>query len=238
VGEAHGKFFLILDDDDECVPETLARLKNAWESTPQAHRDQFAGICALCTDEQGNIVGNRFPRDVIDSTFPEIRHRFRVRGEKFYLFLTNVLRKFPFPEEPAIRIIPEGIIWDRISKQYRVRFINEALRRYRHDRRQLTRGLPHEHARGNCITIREALDENVGWFWFDPVFFVKNAAHYSRFSLHLRRGVLGPIRSLVNPWARALVCLMLPVGIVAYLRDRAVDRLGKRSKRVRDITPE
>lgn len=226
VTEARGRFFLILDDDDECVPETLERFKSLWEAIPDPERSRFAGICALCTDELGQIVGNEFPQDVIDSSFPEIRHRYRVRGEKFYLFLTSVLKEFPFPEEPTIRIIPEGIIWDRISGKYRIRFVNEPLRCYRRDPRQLTRGLPHEHAGGNCITIRELLDETVGWFRFDPIYFVKNAAHYSRFSLHLGRGLVGPLKSLANPWARALFCLTLPLGVVAYLRDRIVATHG------------
>jgi len=220
ITQARGRFFLILDDDDECVPEALERFKSVWESIPEAERSGFGGICSLCTDEQGGIDGTRFPQDVIDSTFPEIRHRYRVRGEKFHLFLTSVLKEFPFPEDPTVRIIPEGIVWDRISKKYRVRFVNEPLRRYRRDQRQLTRGLPHEHAAGNCITIRELLDETIGWFRFDPIYFVKNAAHYSRFSLHLGRGLIGPLKSLVNPWARTLFCLMAPVGVAAYLRDR------------------
>ena len=84
----------------------------------------------LCQNEKGELVGSYFPFDITDSNSLEIRYRFKVIGEKWGFHRTDVLLKFPFPE-PIQRMshIPESIVWTKIGKEYKTRFINERLRK-------------------------------------------------------------------------------------------------------------
>jgi len=220
LSKAAGKLFVMLDDDDECVPETLERFKHHWDSIPPEEQGMFAGIGVLAEDEDGYVVGDRYPRDVMDSTFQELAYVYRVRGEKWWAFSTAALREFPFPEEPEARIVPEGMIYHRLTRRYRFRFVNEILRRYRRDDRQLTKGNPGSHPLGNRIHLAALLDEDIQWAPYHPELFLRYAVHYSRFSFHTRSGLVRQLRGLRRGWAKMLVLIAWPVGLLAYCVDR------------------
>jgi glycosyltransferase involved in cell wall biosynthesis len=218
--EASGTLFVMLDDDDECVPETLERFKHHWDAIPSDERKRFAGIGVLAADEDGYVVGDRYPRDVMESTFQELAYVYRVQGEKWWAFSTAALREFPFPEEPEARIIPEGMIYHRLTQRYRFRFVNEILRRYRRDHRQLTKGNPGSHPLGNRIHLAALLDEDLQWLPYHPELFFRYAVHYSRFSFHNRLGLVRQLRGLGRTWAKVLVLISWPFGFVMYCVDR------------------
>lgn len=139
VQEANGELFLTLDSDDACVPEALARFKYHWDTIPLNQKENFSAITCLCIDQSGEIIGSHFPFDPTDSNSLEIRHKFKVTGEKWGFHRTNVLRQFPFPEISGYKFIPEGIVWSRIARKYKTRFINEPLRIYFEGLDQLTK---------------------------------------------------------------------------------------------------
>lgn len=217
---AQGRLFVVLDDDDECVPGALERFKYHWESIPEEDRKGFAGVGALVADDSGAVFGDKYPYDVMDSTFDQLAYLYRIKGEKWWAFATAALREFPFPDEPTLNIIPEGMIFHRLTRKYRMRFVNEILRFYRSDDRQLTRGAPSRHARANCITLSALLDEDIAWFRYHPLLFLKYAALYSRFSFHCGVGVLRQLGGLHHPLSKALLLIMWPVGLLVYAADR------------------
>src|SRR5216684_6062284 len=72
VREAQGELFLTLDSDDACVMQALERFKYHWDKIPPNQRDKFSAITVLCQDQKGRLVGDRFPRDVLDSDCIEL----------------------------------------------------------------------------------------------------------------------------------------------------------------------
>ncbi|NJL73312.1 MAG: hypothetical protein HC888_18135 [Candidatus Competibacteraceae bacterium] len=64
-----GKFIIIPGDDDALTPSALQQIVDAWNSIPEQQRSSFCGVCGLTQDPQGNIVGDRFPSDIVDSDF-------------------------------------------------------------------------------------------------------------------------------------------------------------------------
>ncbi len=217
---AEGRLFVVLDDDDECVPQALERFRHHWESIPGEDRGRFAGVGVLVADDSGAVFGDKYPYDTMDSTFTELAYVYRISGEKWWAFATEVLREFPFPDEPELHIIPEGMIFHRLTRKYRMRFVNEVLRFYRSNDRQLTRSAPSSHARANCITLSALLDEDIAWFRHHPHLFLKYAALYSRFSFHCGVGLRAQLRALKHPLSKALLVAMWPVGLMAYAIDR------------------
>jgi glycosyltransferase involved in cell wall biosynthesis len=118
VREAKGQLFLSLDSDDSCYPQALERFWHHWQSIPEDARPGFAALTALCEDENGNIVGQKYPKDVFDSDSSEIKHRYKVEGEKWGFIRTDILRQFPYPEPPGVTYVPESVAWIPIAALY------------------------------------------------------------------------------------------------------------------------
>lgn len=127
IGEARGYFFLPLDSDDACIPSALERLHANWLLIPDNVRSQFSGITCLSRGVSGNIIGGVLPFEIIDGLPYEITSRYKLKGDKWGFHRTNILREYPFPEFPNEIFIAEGLVWNRIGRKYKVRFINECL---------------------------------------------------------------------------------------------------------------
>lgn len=226
VREARGELFLTLDSDDTCVPEALDRLAHHWYAIPEGQRDRFSAVTSLCRYEDGSIVGDSFPCDGwIDSDSLEMTYRYRTRGEKWGFQRRDVLRNYLFPEM-AVSVpgyVPEGLVWSAVARNYKTRFVNEALRIYHQDKTgegtQITskRNIA-VNAPGSLLARRSMLERDIDYLWFDPVTFLKNAALLTRSYLHC------PDEYRSNYWPRSfvgkiLVAAMAPVGFWFYLMD-------------------
>ncbi len=223
VREARGALFLTFDSDDSCVPQALSRLKFHWDSIPPDQRAGFSAVSALCSDQQGRLVGTRFPFDPTDSDPLEIRYRYRVRGEKWGFHRTEVLRKHPFPEPVGQTFVTESVVWGEIAQQYRTRYVNEVLRIYyledAPDTLTRTASQARRVAPMFAQSNRVTLNRDLSWFRHAPLNFLKSAANYARYSLHSGKPIWRQVRELDRAAARALYLIALPLGCAAYVRD-------------------
>ena len=219
---ARGRFFLPLDSDDSCVPHALAKLRYYWDTIPRNQRCSFSAVTVLCKDERGAVVGDPFPNHITDSDSLECYYKLKVRGEKWGFQRTDVMREFPFPV-PGERVshVPEGIVWSQISRRYKTRYVNEALRVYYTGHESLT-------SVGNLGTAacayrmwnRFVIEHHLDFLKYDPVEFARHAANFCRFSMHLGESVIPQILNLKNSMAKVLCLVALPVGGVKFLADR------------------
>jgi glycosyltransferase involved in cell wall biosynthesis len=214
VREAKGKFFLILDSDDACVPETLERFLYHWNSIPKKERKNFSGVSVLCMDPEGKIIGNKFPQNPCDLTYLELMTRYRVVGEKWGFHRTEVLKEFPFPEINGEKFIPEGIVWNRIGQKYKIRHVNEKLRIYE----ILSDGLSASSIKiraknplGARLYYQEFIKLPIPLRWR-----LRNLINYIRFSLHAHI----PINKIISESGyKYLAVLLLPIGYMFYRKD-------------------
>lgn len=211
---ARGELFLPLDSDDTCVPTTLECLLRRWDEIPLDLRSAFSGVTCLCADEDGRLIGSRFPQDVVDAWPLEFCSKFRITGEKWGFQRTDILRKFPFPENPGERFVPEGLIWNRIARHYKMRYVNEVLRIYK----ALPDGL-------SSSSVRLRADSPIStcaYYWekselkLPPGVRARALINYNRFYLHAmsRQKGAGVERQRSFP-----VMATLPFGYVAYALD-------------------
>lgn len=224
VREARGELFVALDSDDELLPQSLERLRRIWLDIPEAERDLFSAVTGLCVRPGGALVGDRYPRDVFDSTPLEVHYKYRIKGEKFGFQRTEVLRRFPFPEDiPGF--VPESLVWSAIARKgYLTRFVNEPLRVYHDTADSLSRAnTAQSEALGLRLLARDALNHNLRWFRHAPLDFLLAAARDTRFGMTLRREgktMPPPYDKLRGVGAKALVALMWPLGWFMHWRDR------------------
>jgi glycosyltransferase involved in cell wall biosynthesis len=225
--EARGELITGLDSDDGCVPHALERLKFHWDRIPAAERERFAGVAALCVDERGKLHGTPFPRDITDSDSVEIRYRYKVKGEKWGFMRAEVVRAFPFPEPANVRFVTEAFIYREIARRYKLRYVNEPLRiYYEHDPDQSSRlvNSATKHAASMRLYYREVLRNDLKWFRFAPINFLRSAANYCRFGYDCGIGTLEQLGQLGNIWAQLLWLVALPVGFAYHVADTATAR--------------
>src|SRR5579863_3361604 len=222
VREAAGELFLTLDSDDSCMPQALERLKFHWDSIPESQRPQFSAVTALCKNQHGEIEGDKFARDILDSDSVEMFMRYRPRGEKWGFQRTDVMREFPFPIMPGTNFVPESVVWLALSRRYKTRFVNEALRVYniRDGAEDHLSSLNAKVVWGRAFFYRQVLNDFVDWLLRAPVSLFRCAINFSRYSFGLGKGPFSQFKELRNVRAKALVGSSMPVGFLMYLRDR------------------
>ena len=236
VRHAQGEWLVAIDSDDELDSNALYHMAGVWEQIPPAQRARYVAITGLCARPDGRVVGDMYPRDVMDVSSLDMTFRYHVRGEKFGCLRTDVLRQFPFPEDiPGF--VPESLVWRAIARAgYLTRFVNQVFRVYHDDGSSLSReGRKTEsgrHALGLWLLAHDTVEYCLGWFRYQPASFFGAAIRYTRFGLHMRaQRVARPAGRCLNRWAsRLLVAAMWPVGAALYVRDRLRDAAA-RSKR-------
>ena len=221
VNEANGELFYNFDSDDEMLPRALELLDRHWQDIPEAERLTFTGVTGLCINENGDIIGTRFPMDVLDSDSQEIFYRYKLKGEKSGFHRTDVLRQFRFPLNVK-GLVPENIVWSAIATSFKTRFVNDPLRVYHYEPISILRsaGGAEQNSDGMSLLDREILCNELRWFCYNPLWFLKTAANYSRFHLHLSKTQPGKRWPLKGIAPRLLVAMMWPIGTLLFWLDR------------------
>jgi glycosyltransferase involved in cell wall biosynthesis len=215
---AEGTFCAVIDSDDWYLPHALERLLFHWHAIPDSKRDQFANVEGLRAYANGELIGTRFPRDVLDSDTFEVRYVLGVRGDTVGMYRTDVLRRFPFPEDLG-KFVPEALVWSRIASAYRSRFVNEVLGCVEYQPGGLS-------AQNLMAQVRASR----AWALFygelastprqlPSTIRLKAGAQHVRYALHARKG--GHRVTIKPMWLIAA-----PIGIGLYLRD--LRRLARR----------
>jgi len=222
VKEALGEFFLRIDSDDRCAPQALEVFRQHGDSIPDNEKSQFSGVSALSEDQHGNLVGEKFPSDILDSDSLEVKYKFKIKGERWGFHKTSILRQYPFSEEHGD--LPPSIIWSQISRRYKTRFINQILRTWYINEPGRTDQLTYHYkmdkrAKGLALKHLDVLNNDMKWFWAAPLEFLRSGIHYARFSLHSREGIAGQIRRLNNGVAVFLWMLTLPIGMFLFIKE-------------------
>lgn len=229
IREAHGELFAPIDSDDACVPDALLTVQRIWMSADPADRAESSGVFTRVADPGGNVIGIRFPpKRMADRA--ELFLAFGMTSDLWMIFRTSVVREYPFPDGPKGLLVPEGAIWNQISKNHRCFLSDNAPYIYysgSHGRAdQLTRRRPiHQQAPGMVISLQSLLDNSFRFFASAPVYFARAAVHFVRFSMHEKRFPPRQINQLKVRGARMLCWATLPLAFALYLLDGwALDR--------------
>ena len=112
------------------------------------------------------MVGRSFPNHVTDSDYLACQYQWKVRGERWEFQRTDVMREYPFPVPPVrLSHIPEGIVWSRIGREYKTRYVNEPLRHYFATDASLSRNRDHtQNAYPGMLYSRVVLNEHLDYF--------------------------------------------------------------------------
>jgi glycosyltransferase involved in cell wall biosynthesis len=222
---ARGTLTVILDSDDELAPDALDILWREWCAIPEQARAGFAGIIGHSSEPDGRLVGCRLGSAYLDGRWFELVAGGQLVGEKLPCYRTDILRTFPFPEQPgSTAYLPEGVVWVRIGTRYAVRCIDEVVRIYHRDPTDAAAVMNRYAKRASNAWGRMCYALTVlnlsGRYWprFNNVF-AKAAAGYVRDALHAGHSFARQFRDLEGVVPRGWWLAALPVGGAAWLLD-------------------
>lgn len=227
VGLAQGMLFLPADSDDDFYPNALERFMYHWRSIPDNERHLFTGVSCRTADETGVMIGNDLPKNPLDSDSLEMCYVHKVRGDRWGFHRRDVLARFPFPEPPGYNYVPEGIVWRRIARSYKTRYVNEILYTCHQDSgNQLTKNYKSARAYTFArIFYLEWLNTELDYFRHDAPGFSKMAIEYARLSLLAGDGLTRQYQQLKGAPQKMIWFAALPIALVLALRSFLKDRI-------------
>ena len=224
VNKAKGEFFLFLDHDDEIIPKTLERFNEIWKSISLDSKSNLVGMMSNCEDQFGNFVRDELPEPAIISDFYSIYYDLEIKGEKFFCYLTDILKENNF--SIVDKYVPENVMLLNISDNYNTYFFNENLRIY-HINQDNHQSLADQLADGWKIKfpvgMRHAklqdLNRRSKKMVKKPILFIKTIINYSRFTFHSDISISQSIQDINSVTLKFLVVFFLPFAKILYLKD-------------------
>lgn len=217
VKEAHGEFFFIVDSDDGLMPNSMDLVIQEWNKID--NKEEFCGVVGLCSKmEDGKTLGTEIPKEHLISHFAQLYYKFGVKGDKTIVFLTDILKQYPFPEREGIKFLPESVVWYEISKYYKVICINEPMiiREYLED--GLTKNILKKSAlKGRALEYLYLTNQNTYPIKDFPYMWIKNYINLARYSLLSDSKYFKEIKKMGD---KIMYILCFPLGYYKYLKQR------------------
>ena len=207
------ELFIIADSDDAFNPNALERLVETWDSIPDAQKQDYKGVICRCFDSQTKEPIGDFPAPQFDSNDVDGNFKLKLNFEKWMLFRTDVLKEFPFPGAgEGLKFFPETVVWQRMGRKYKTRYIDDALREYFRDQDNALTHVKTPRYRENVHLWAHYVNDMMDYFWAKPGLFVKSFVGLSRDHILLGKK-FGQIMAIPNKgWKKVVCAAFYPAG--------------------------
>ncbi len=113
-----------VDSDDRLAPGAVAKIKAAWEKV----RDRgYAGLIALDSDFDGNLIGKGFPEGMTETTCSGY-YAAGGAGDKKLIYRTDVITSVPeYPVFEGEKYVALAYKYRLIDQNYRLAVLNEVV---------------------------------------------------------------------------------------------------------------
>ncbi len=123
---AKGEYFFTVDSDDWLIENSISKINQIIHCENQVKSSFVAGLLALKSYENREIIGKRFSADNFTASLYELEHTGN-NGERTVIIKTVIARQYPFPIIDGERFVTESVIYDRIAQTYKFFVSNEVL---------------------------------------------------------------------------------------------------------------
>lgn len=118
----HTELNVCIDSDDKMSSDAVAKIKSTWE---QIKEKNYAGIIALDSDFEGNVIGTGFQEGVTETTLGGYYAQ-GGRGDKKLIYRTDVINSVPeypvFLDEKYVGLVYKYTL---IDQKYKLYILNE-----------------------------------------------------------------------------------------------------------------
>ena len=208
IHHVNGFLMVLLDSDDELAPRALELFYINWHKIPEAERARYAGVEGLSiVMPSGKIAGELFPQDGMTSTYPEMRYKWGISGDKRHALRTSVMKEYPFPIFAGEKHNRESIIWCRMANKYVFRYFNEVVQRiyYQPDGLSSVTSLRRKQSpKGFSLAFLEMINDHADVCSSRQL--TRDAANYVRYALHAGTSLIDQYHKVSDKrlWWRAL----------------------------------
>ncbi|MDO5614610.1 MAG: glycosyltransferase family 2 protein [Cruoricaptor ignavus] len=216
-------YHMIVDSDDSYPENSLEILYNEAEKI--TNPNDYIGIMGLSADENGNIVGNSYPKNGFDGSIFDMRYKHKVRGDKFGIFFSKSYLKQiegkDYSEYEGKGYIPQSVIFNEYdAKGLKTRFINQVVRIYHKDENDSASVSNTRWTGKNVFGLREGhlsfLNCYGSQLFSYPKALIRNLIGYQFYSFK-NKNSFGEILSDVKPvFIKILGVLALPFSFVYH----------------------
>jgi len=216
-----GEFTLILDHDDELLPNALQMLMRRWYNFTGS-RNNLSGVAGRCIDQNGVFVGTPLKVSPIVTNELELRHVYKIRGELAGMTKTDVLKEAFTGFE---RGMTHGIMWYRISRKYNGICSNDVIRVYHTNVPTSMSSAKIKYPEGARQACLAYLNENSDYLTKDPFFFFKQTIMYAKHCVYAKKSFIKTWRELRPLLVRIFYFMSLPLLPLLIVRDNIRGRI-------------
>lgn len=120
----HTELNVCIDSDDRMTPGAVAKIKSAWE---KIREKDYAGLIALDSDFDGNIIGKGFPEDMSDTTLGGY-YAAGGAGDKKLIYRTDIINSVsPYPVFEGEKYVGLVYKYTLIDQQYKLYVLNDVI---------------------------------------------------------------------------------------------------------------
>lgn len=208
------ELFLIADSDDAFLENSLEIFINTWDQIP--NKEEFKGVICRCFDSTSKEpIGIAFPEKVFDSNDLEAFFKHKLKFEKWNLFTTQSLREFPFPENTeGLKFFPETVIWQRMARKYKTRYIDVCLREYFRDQDNALTNCKTNRYKENVYLWEHYINSVYDYFWSDPLRFIKAFIGMGRDNILCGNKYTVTVKKINRFDKRLFFTLLYPVSVI------------------------
>lgn len=113
-----------IDSDDYMPEDAVENIVSFWKENK---REDLAGIAGLDIYESGEIIGDKLPEDINESTYWDIYHKYKVKGDKKLVYRSDLTRKYPYPIFEGEKYVGLGYKYAKLDDDYKLLFLNKPL---------------------------------------------------------------------------------------------------------------
>jgi len=124
---ANSHILVSLDDDDILCPGALKTVWDYFDIKTGKFCHDCICLSGLCQYENGDIIGKKFPHDYFISDYIRYIKNKKIIGDKSEFYVTNIIKKYPFPVFENEKNIAPSIIVIRIALTYKTLYLNRIL---------------------------------------------------------------------------------------------------------------
>ena len=113
-----------IDSDDFMPDDAVEKILACWR---EKGNDKFAGLIGLDVNQDGKLIGTRFPDDMMTTTLQDFYHK-GGKGDKKLVYRTDVIKRYPeYPLFEGERYVGLAYKYILIDQDYELITLNEPL---------------------------------------------------------------------------------------------------------------
>ena len=214
-------YFMVVDSDDIYPEDALETLISEVEKIE--NQDNYVAVMGLSADENGKIVGNQYPNNGFDGSIFEMRYKYKVRGDKFGIFITKTYQREvsdkDFSHYEGKGYIPQSVIFnDYDARGIKTRFMNKVVRFYLKDDDDAASVSNTRWSGKNLFGLAEGhlsfLNSYGNQLFFYPKALLRNLIGYQTYAIKSGRKISTIFTEIKNPWIKILGIITLPFSII------------------------